>query len=951
MSSRSSKSILMCVGRCATVTFLLTILGTPAIASPITSSPVDDRQYDYVELSNGLKVVLVSDPTAEVAAASLDVNIGSGDDPADRAGLAHFLEHMLFLGTEKFPDPGEYRAFINANGGSQNAYTAHENTNYYFDIEAGALEGALERFSQFFTSPLFDARYVKRERHAVHAEYMTRLKSDAQRTYEVLKESVNPGHPFSQFSVGSNESLADRPGEAVRDRLIKFYSKHYRTGNMSLAIAGRQSIDVLRDLAVKHFSNIPTGGPTYAKMRPPLMGPDEVPVRLNIVPFKDRRALNLRFPISSHRDQYKSKPVTYVAHMLGHEGKGSLLSLLRAKGLANSLSAGGGLSFRYNETFDVSIGLTRSGLERVDEIVALVFEYIGLIREAGPEQVRFDELAQLARTNFRFMERRDTSALTRSLASNVHIYPSVDILRGAVAFDDFDPVPIRKLFARLVPENLMLTVTAVGLETDRHSYHFKAPYSRTSIPPSTLATWSGARTTAELALPEPNPFIATRLDMVDAKEGVRLPAEIFKEPGFALWHAADVTFARPTASFYVSIRSPNANDTPRHAVLTRLFVAMINEMLVKPLYPASVAGLGLSVYPHLRGLSMRVHGYSDKHALLVRQAVDAMRSPVFELGTFERVREALTRGWANRALDDPYSQAMATLHNYLLDPHWTPAQLLGASEDIKLADLQAFVDKLFESIDVVALSHGNVKATTALEIAEQVRSTLLKGRRTAEVARARVVRLNEGDATSVQIAVNHNDVAVARYYQGRTRQPRERAAVSMLAHLVSSPFYTQLRTEEQLGYVVFASAMPVIQVPGLLFAVQSPNARPDAIEARMDAFLLSAAKRFADLDPAEFGRQREALLTRLLERDSSLRERTNRYWQEMDRPGANLDGREQLAQALRSLTVRDMAEIFTAMFVDGSRRVSVQAVAGTPQENRAETDRTKFQDARTRFKD
>ena len=83
--------------------------------------------------------------------------------------MAHLLEHMLFLGTERFPEPDAYRTYITANGGSQNAYTAHENTNYYFEIESGALEGALERFGQFFTAPLMDARYVERERHAVHA--------------------------------------------------------------------------------------------------------------------------------------------------------------------------------------------------------------------------------------------------------------------------------------------------------------------------------------------------------------------------------------------------------------------------------------------------------------------------------------------------------------------------------------------------------------------------------------------------------------------------------------------------------------------------------------------------------------------------------------------------------------------------------------------------------------
>ena len=91
----------------------------------IVTSQVDDREYRYLHLPNELKVILISDMEADKAAASLSVSVGSAQDPEDREGLAHFLEHMLFLGTDRFPDPGEYQAYISAHGGSHNAYTAY----------------------------------------------------------------------------------------------------------------------------------------------------------------------------------------------------------------------------------------------------------------------------------------------------------------------------------------------------------------------------------------------------------------------------------------------------------------------------------------------------------------------------------------------------------------------------------------------------------------------------------------------------------------------------------------------------------------------------------------------------------------------------------------------------------------------------------------------------------
>ena len=104
-------------------------------------------------------MLLISDPKTEKAAAALDVYVGSGDDPLERAGLAHFLEHMLFLGTEKYPAADEYQRFISTHGGNYNAYTSNINTNYFFDIDEEQLEPALDRFAQFFIAPKFDQVY------------------------------------------------------------------------------------------------------------------------------------------------------------------------------------------------------------------------------------------------------------------------------------------------------------------------------------------------------------------------------------------------------------------------------------------------------------------------------------------------------------------------------------------------------------------------------------------------------------------------------------------------------------------------------------------------------------------------------------------------------------------------------------------------------------------------
>ncbi|MDH3453028.1 MAG: insulinase family protein, partial [Gammaproteobacteria bacterium] len=331
------------------------ILSIPVCAAAIVAkSQNDQREYATFLLSNQLKVLIVSDPRTDKSAAALDVFVGSRDDPQNRQGLAHFLEHMLFLGTRKYPQPGEYQDFISTHGGSHNAYTAFEHTNYYFDIDKTYLEPALDRFAQFFIAPLFTPEYVEREKNAVHSEYQSRRKDDDLRLHQVWKRVVNQQHPFAKFTVGSLDTLADRDGSSVRDELIDFHNRYYSANIMALTVLGKEPLAVLEQWVSEKFSPIKNVNAQPAATSTPLFQEGRLPARIDVVPLKDRRVMQLAFPIPAMSQYYRAKPVDQIANLLGHEGKGSLFSLLKSKGWIDTLSAGPSLNHRDGATFNVS---------------------------------------------------------------------------------------------------------------------------------------------------------------------------------------------------------------------------------------------------------------------------------------------------------------------------------------------------------------------------------------------------------------------------------------------------------------------------------------------------------------------------------------------------------------------------------------------------------------------
>ncbi|KAJ4460077.1 putative A-factor-processing enzyme [Paratrimastix pyriformis] len=226
-----------------------------AILRPVS----DHREYRYHVLPNKIQAILISDPATECAAASMDVNSGSLDDPEDIQGMAHFLEHMLFLGNERFPDEGNFNAYCSAHSGENNAYTASTNTNFHFRVANDALEGALERFAPFFVSPLLTESAVLREMNAVDAEHSKNKQSDARRAQFFLQHIVSPAHPYHKFSTGSLETLLPQgmtPAQ-VRERLVQHYRAHYSSSLMCLVVLGREDLDTLQQWVARYFSDVP----------------------------------------------------------------------------------------------------------------------------------------------------------------------------------------------------------------------------------------------------------------------------------------------------------------------------------------------------------------------------------------------------------------------------------------------------------------------------------------------------------------------------------------------------------------------------------------------------------------------------------------------------------------------------------------------------------------------
>lgn len=882
----------------------------PSQGQPVLlTSPSDPYQYQYLELPNGIKTLLIHTPNTDKAAAAMTVPVGSGDDPKGREGLAHFLEHMLFLGTERYPEAGEYQAYISRHGGSHNAFTAHRQTTYFFEINQNALEGALDRFAPFFISPTFDSNYVDREINAVHAEYTAKLKDDSRRIFSAEKQAMNPNHPYASFSTGNLDTLSDRPDSRIRDELLAFYDQHYSADRMTLVIAGNYPLEQLSTWAQQQFSDVPVRQSSPISVQEPLFVAEQLPLDMHIQPIKELRRLQFTFPMPETRSLYHVKPLQLLGHILGHEGEGSLLALLKAQGWAEGLSAGQGLATEHDATLMVQIQLTREGLEQVDAITELLFAKINQITSAPLPSYLMEEQHAISELSFRFKEQGRLSDYAVRLSTNLLHYPAHDVIYGDYRWEPISPEQLQPYLDQLNAQNMLRTLIAPDVSTDTLDPWYGTPikirpYQRANVDVTALAK--------TLSLPTPNPFIPSALDQQPSQQ-TATPMPLSSERGLSVWFYPEHQFSQPKAQVLLQLQTINDDASARQQMLAHLYARSINEALNTYTYPAHLAGLNYHLSANELGLQIMISGYYDKQTELLDRILTDMSAMAITEAQFQRYRASLQRQLENQLKNKPFERTLSELRQWLYRPSFNEHALLSALNDLTLTDLEDYAQRLQQPLAGQLYVHGRLPESAVIALQQQVESHLAFAEQ--GVQPREVLRVPAGQHQH-DMALSHPDMAYTRYVQGPDNDDRTRAAFALLGQILSAPYYQTMRTEQQLGYIVFASGFPQQTVPGLVFIVQSPTAKPDTISRHSEQFFADYAQQLAQLSAEEFSAFQQGLINTLREPAKNMGEKAMRFWRDLQVQRTEFDTNHAIAEQVASLTLTDIQTLYHAALIE-----------------------------------
>jgi len=405
------------------------------------------------KLPNGLRIATCEMPHAQTAAMGIWASVGGRHEPAPLNGISHFIEHMLFKGTQR-RSARRIMEEVEGVGGDMNAFTAEERTCYYATAAAEFFPRVCDVLCDIYMNPRFSRRDIDRERGVIAEEILMYQDEPSSRVQELLENTQWPGHPLGRPITGTLESIEAMDADAFRS----YRTSHYHAPSTVVTAAGNVQHDEVVDKVSRLLADLPKGKSPAAKSFPPLQKSPRIVTEARDI---QQTQLALSVPAFSHRDERR-----FALHLLnvilGANASSRLFQEMREKrGLCYSVSSHW-LSLNDGGALGISAGLDRRNLEKSLRLILSQFDLL-CKKPIGTAELRRAKEYTIGSNRM---------ALERTSSQNARLGGSL-IAQGQIV----DPEIVNERLRSITPDDILavardillparLTVAVVGPNPD-----------------------------------------------------------------------------------------------------------------------------------------------------------------------------------------------------------------------------------------------------------------------------------------------------------------------------------------------------------------------------------------------------------------------------------------------------------------------------------------------------
>lgn len=887
--------------------------------------PVNDNlNYRIITLKNKLRIFFVETKDSNISSATMYVGVGNIDNPHDIDGMAHYLEHMLFMGSDEYPGGTHFQNQVSNKGGSTNAYTTDDHTQYYFNSSEGFTD-LLRIFSRFFIKPLFDVKYIEKEVSAVDSEHKKNIGSDGWRTMNLSGRFFLDGIN-DRFSTGTRETLLGvSDANTLRLRLIEFYEKYYSADKMVLFISHKTIDDQFVNEIYKMFASVPLHKTSHTDNTARVKITDKSYELIKIKTVNESNYLTIKWLIEGSdrfKDNLCETGYDVVSHILGHEGRGSLYETLVKVGLIVDMAAGIESSFERNCLYSLQMKLTDNGYENMEDVLYIIdayVKYLANIDDSSPDMFDnfFRETKELTLLYMTTIDNIDGLSLCQHYAT---IYNKTRV--------DLCYVPISGLLIgdkTLCREHFKNTLRSMNLSTakviltspsiDEHELpkvdkFYGTSYDHILIPIDQQAQEKLSK--LHLTTPEVNTYVAKAKNMqiIDTiKKGDDSYCSIKSEKDNVYFVKRGNTFRTYTIAGYILIE-PEAlkiADPIRYIALL-IYCMYIKKLKQTDIYLIRSAKTMISVVPEKDRISINIEGYNSDlgidnifeqvmgwYGIIPQDKNQLTLSDSIQKDVYELVYNDIKTELQNYQYSDAYMLVGPEFRNMINNIHnisndqmiealdiFAPDRMEDNTNEVNYENFRSYCIDLMTTGDVTGIFGGSVSMKRVNKIINMLDEVIKKSKQSSRITYSipkrnfltRHIKYNQNPN-------NHETAIGYGLYMGNIRETADitqpidsdswkikKPMCMMLEGFISEKFSASVRTEKEVGYVAISNIINVNQSNNtdlfLLFVSQSTrDDLEDIVKEYVDKHMMQDV---IEITESEFSSMKQSVISSMSEK-------------------------------------------------------------------------------------
>ncbi len=837
----------------------------------IIKSNTDYRDYKYVTLDNNIEVLFVHDEKALVSSVSLSVGCGSYEDT--EPGCAHFLEHMLFMGNEKYPDEKYYSFFVSSHNGYCNAYTAGDHTNYYYTIDSNYLEKSLDIFSQFFISPLFSESCLSREMNAVNSEHEKNILDDNWREFQILKTvCFNSDSPFSKFSTGNLETLKL---DNIRDILIDFFNKYYSANIMKLVILySGKDIENIINKTKEYFSQIKDKNIiNIASERNKLEKHLNTNKLVNIIPVKDKDNISLLFEIKTNQNIKNNNLLHYISYLIDHQGTYTLYDHLYKNCLIDTMYSMEECSFENCSIFGIKFKLNNN--TNIDDIIDAYFKYMLLLKDSLYDNKILELLKEIKFINnqkFDNFEISEEGEFVSSISANFINYNTdrkyilkYNYLIGEFLSEEEILSELKNILDIISDKTKFsfLNITKKHEKTNVNDYKTEKYYNIKYLENELILNNNNNNNSNNglFGFPNKNNYIVKNKKKLDDKTQKK-PIKINTNNNGPLDGFLDVYLKKDfihnttDCQIFIKIMKDNIYDSVTNYVkylfISKLYSLYFNDYL----FDINNANFNVDILINKSNYAISANGYYKNIVNIIKMFIENLKKitnpEIYNNDNdnndkIKKVKENLLKYFKNKKYDSPYKKIFNYEDKILYNRHIDDEDV--EKEIEKINSYKDIIDiNILNTNNILVYAEGNIKEKTLDNLMKLLKEQFIfEDKKYDNIVNLDVDKITSSIKKNIvnENKEETNDCVLINYFLSNMYKSEnwieDYANLLIFDLLISKEFFNNLRTKEQLGYVVKANngiyGSLDKQYINYNFLVQSNIKDVDYLEERIDKFV------------------------------------------------------------------------------------------------------------------